>query len=60
MNNHGWSVETVKETINCPFTTRASTNSAQVIHPATVFYTKSDAYVIVDNITRQMCKLAMH
>ena len=57
MNNRGWTTDSVKNTVNSPYTTRTSTNLATG-NSATVFYQQNGAYVIVDNVTNEIVQVS--
>lgn len=52
-----WTESSVKDTVNVPFTTRVSVNKANG-NPATVFYTKEGAYVVVDDVTNEVIQVS--
>ena len=53
----GWTTQNIRNTVNTPYTTRRSTNRSTG-HPATVYYTKEGAYVVVDNITNEVVQVS--
>jgi hypothetical protein len=57
MENRGWTYETVKQTIDTPYTIRSSTNQS-TLNPATVFYNQDGSHVIVDDITREIVQVS--
>lgn len=52
MKNRGWTEDLIRNTVDNPYTSRASTNKA------TVFYTQQGSYVIVDNITKEIVQIS--
>lgn len=57
MTNRGWTEEIVNQTIDAPYTTRASINKATG-NSATVFYTQQGSYVIVDDVTKAIVQVS--
>lgn len=57
MTNRGWTEELVKQTVDEPYTIRASINKATG-NPATVFYTQQGSYVIVDDVTKVIVQIS--
>lgn len=57
MNQRGWSEQSVKNTVNNPYTIRTSTNLSTG-NASTVYYTKDGAYVIIDNITKEVVQIS--
>ena len=57
MQQRGWTEQLVKETVDNPYTTRVSTNLA-TNQTATVFYTSRGAYVIVDDVTKEVVQIS--
>lgn len=56
IRQRGWTEDTVRNPVNNPYTTRASTNMA-TDNSATVFYNQAGAYVIVDDITKAVVQV---
>lgn len=50
MQKRGWTLQSVKNTVDHPYTLRTSINKATG-NSATVYYNKSGSYIIVDDIT---------
>ena len=57
MRERGWTESSVRETVRNPYTTRVSLNKANG-HPATAYYTKDGAYVVVDDITNEVLQVS--
>uniref|UniRef100_A0A0N5B1M7 Colicin_E5 domain-containing protein n=1 Tax=Syphacia muris TaxID=451379 RepID=A0A0N5B1M7_9BILA len=57
ITNRGWTTNLVKQTVDAPYTTRASINKATG-NPATVFYTQQGSYVIVDDVTKAIVQVS--
>ncbi|WP_249294473.1 colicin E5-related ribonuclease [Fumia xinanensis] len=57
MTKRGWTENTVRDTVNQPYTTRVSTNKATG-NPATVYYNKSGGYVIIDDVTNAIVQVS--
>jgi len=57
MNSRGWTKESVKDTIDNPYTTRKSINLATK-NSATVYYTKQGSYVIVDDVSNEIVQVS--
>ena len=57
MADRGWTKESVLQTVKSPFTTRVSKNLA-TNNPATAYYTKEGAYVVIDDITREVVQVS--
>ena len=57
MSSRGWTVDTVMDAVDNPFTTRVSINKATG-SPATVFYTQQGSYVIIDDITKAIIQIS--
>jgi len=57
MSQRGWTVDSVKNTVDKPYTTRVSTNLATG-NSATVSYQKNGAYVIVDDVTNSIVQVS--
>ena len=57
MQQRGWTEETVKKTVDNPYTTRKSVNKSTG-NSATVFYTEQGSYVIVDDITKEIVQIS--
>ena len=57
MQRRGWSIQSVRNTVDNPYTTRISTNKATG-NSATVFYNKNGSYVIVDDITKAIVQIS--
>ena len=57
MANRGWTKDSVRNTVRNPYTTRRTTNVATG-NPATVYYKRNGAYVIVDDITLQVIQVS--
>lgn len=57
MEKRGWTKDTVKDTVNNPHTTRKSTNKANG-NSATVYYKENGAYVVVDDVTKEVVQVS--
>ena len=57
MASRGWTRDSVRNTVDSPYTTRNTTNLATG-NPATVFYKRNGAHVIVDNITLEIVQVS--
>lgn len=57
MVKRGWSNKLIHETINNPFTKRVSNNKATG-NIATVYYQRSGAYVVKDDITNEVIQIS--
>ncbi|MCR5460118.1 MAG: hypothetical protein K6F51_09500 [Acetatifactor sp.] len=57
MSRRGWTEDLVKQTVDAPYTTRASLNKATG-NDATVFYTERGSYVIVDDVTYEIVQVS--
>lgn len=57
MEKRGWTEDSVKETVDNPYTTRNSVNKA-TDNSATVYYTEEGAYVIVDDVTHEVVQIS--
>lgn len=49
----GWTLDTIQEVVNNPYTTREAVNKATG-NAATAYYNKAGDYVVVDNITGEL------
>lgn len=49
----GWTKEMIEQTVDNPYTTRKSINLGNAGPPATVYYLKDGAHVIVDDMTKE-------
>ena len=52
----GWTVQSAKQLVDNPYTTRAAMNKANG-NSATVFYAKDGTYISVDNITKEVIQI---
>lgn len=57
MNSRGWTEDLVRNTVDNPYTIRASVNKATG-NSATVFYTQQGSYVIVDDVTKAIVQIS--
>ena len=57
MKSRGWTEQSVRDTVDSPYTTRTSTNKATG-NPCTVYYTKDGSYVIVDDVTKEVVQVS--
>lgn len=57
MDQRGWTRDSVKETVNNPYTTRTSVNKATG-NSATVYYNQQGGYVIVDDTTKAIVQIS--
>lgn len=57
MNSRGWTPDSVKSTVDNPFTTRVSVNK-RTGNTATVFYTEKGSYVVVDDVTHEIIQVS--
>ena len=57
MKSRGWTEQSIRDTVDSPYTTRNSTNLATG-NPATVYYTEGGGYVIVDNVTYEIVQVS--
>ena len=57
MSKRGWTEETVKDTVNNPYTTRKATNKATG-NSATAYYNQNGAYVVIDDITKEVVQVS--
>lgn len=57
MNKRGWTTDSIGDLINNHHTTRVSTNKATG-HSATVYYDKKGAYVVVDDVTKEIVQIS--
>ena len=57
MEKRGWTKDTVKDTVNNPHTTRKSTYKANG-NSATVYYKENGAYVVVDDVTKEVVQVS--
>ena len=57
MLSRGWTDKLIESTVNNPFTTRAATNKATG-NMATAYFTKDGAYVVRDNITKEIIQIS--
>ena len=57
MNSRRWTPDSVKSTVDNPFTTRVSVNK-RTGNTATVFYTEKGSYVVVDDVTHEIIQVS--
>lgn len=57
MADRGWTESSVQNTVDSSFTTRKSTNKATK-NSATVYYTEEGAYVVVDDVTKEVVQVS--
>lgn len=57
MDKRGWSVELIKQTVHDSTITREAINKA-TNNPATAYYTKEGAYVVVDNVSNTVVQIS--
>jgi len=57
MNQRGWTKETIRATVDSPYTIRESINKATG-NVATAYYNQRGAYVVVDNVTREVVQIS--
>ena len=57
MNKRGWTIQSINDTVEYPYTTRQSTNLATG-NSATVFYKKDGSYIIVDDTTNEIVQIS--
>jgi Colicin E5 ribonuclease domain len=57
LKNRGWTAESVKDTIENPYTTKGSVNRATG-NDATAYFNKDGSYVIRDSNTREVIQLS--
>ena len=57
MKKRGWTENSIKETVNKPYTIRKSRNLATG-NSATVYYKKSGSYVIVDDVSKEIVQIS--
>ena len=57
ISSRGWNNDSIANTINNPFTTRAATNRTTG-NAATAFYNKNGSYVIRDNVTGKVVQVS--
>ena len=57
MGSRGWTNELINNTVKNSYTTRAATNKATG-NAATAFFTKEGAYVVRDNVTKQIIQVS--
>lgn len=55
--SRGWTEDLVRNTVDNPYTIRASVNKATG-NSATVFYTQQGSYVIVDDVTKAIVQIS--
>lgn len=57
MDKRGWTVELINQTVNNSTITREAINKA-TNNPATAYYTKEGAYVVVDNVLNTVVQIS--
>jgi hypothetical protein len=57
MRKRGWDENSVKNVYDSPYTTRQATNRATG-NPATAYFTKEGAYVVVDDVTNEIVQVS--
>lgn len=58
LEKRGWTKEMIEQTVDNPYTTRKSINLGNKGTPATVYYLKDRAHVIVDDMTKEVVQIS--
>ena len=57
MERRGWTIQSVTETINSPYTTRSSVNRGTG-NTATAYFNENDSYVVIDDVTNEVVQVS--
>jgi hypothetical protein len=57
MEKRGWTKESIQNTVDDPYTTRAAMNKANG-NPATAYYNEDGSYVVTDDVTNDVVQIS--